>query len=274
MHKVYKSVVPNTNKRNLQRDLTVFENEIQGLRFLADGHQDERYTTGPGSGLINFLRSGIIESFYVSRFEAEIDEDNLDLEGEHLFCSTNISKVSLRGKPWTISQIRERELPSSPLTNAQMGELTDAYKEYGDHTLNIIRTISYYEGVSYTIRGADERDGAGNWRDTRPANLVVNTGDILEVLDPDESSAFIRVLGVMKHDHLVFLVVAWLVPTHRLHRLHPQLGLPEYRQCPLFEYAGFFSLETVDHSRFINSSNFVSLGGDRYVRNEWVFNIL
>ena len=248
VHKIYKSVVPNTNKQNLQRDLTVFENEMQGLRFLADGYRDERYATEPGDGLIDFLRSGIVENLYISPVD-EVDEDHFDSNDEILFGGTDVSMISLRGKPWTRSQILERGLPSSPLNNVQMGELAEAYKEYEDYTLNINRSISYYNGVSYFIRGADEEDGAGNWRDARPVNVVVNTGDILEVLEPDGKPAFVRVLAAMKHIRSVFLVVVWLVPTGYP---HPQL----------------------DHPSFVNSSHFIDLGSGKYVRNEWIFRVV
>jgi hypothetical protein len=73
----------------------------------------------------------------------------------------------------------------------------------------------------------------------------------------------------MQHERPVFFVVNWLVPTGQC---HPRFDLPEYVEERLFVYAGFFSLKTVDHLRFVNQVVFHDAGNNRFVRNDWTFN--
>jgi hypothetical protein len=78
VHRLYKSVIPSTNRQNPQRDLTVFENAAQGIRFAleADSHDS---ATG---GLKTLQGLGFFDNVYfesgtdlLARLGCEDDED-------------------------------------------------------------------------------------------------------------------------------------------------------------------------------------------------------
>src|SRR3954464_15242136 len=63
-HRIYKDAVPFTNKQNLQRDLTAFENTMQAIHFALEGYIPVDQAP-PGDGFRHLLRSGLLESFYI-----------------------------------------------------------------------------------------------------------------------------------------------------------------------------------------------------------------
>ena len=75
-------------------------------------------------------------------------------------------------------------------------------------------------------------------------------------------------MQILLHERSVFFVVR-LIPTGQH---HPRFHLPEYVEEPLFAYAAFFSLKTVDHPRFVNQIFFHDLGNGKLIRNDWIFN--
>ena len=64
-HRIFKSVAPSTNKRDLPRDLASYESTMQSLRFVAAGWQDPQFPAVVGSGLRELFQSGVFESSYI-----------------------------------------------------------------------------------------------------------------------------------------------------------------------------------------------------------------
>jgi len=67
VHRLYKRVIPSTNRQNPQRDLTIFENVMQGTRFAvesANGYGLE------SDGLRTLLGLGFFDNVY---FESNTD---------------------------------------------------------------------------------------------------------------------------------------------------------------------------------------------------------
>jgi hypothetical protein len=266
VHRLYKGAVPATDKRNLQRDLIVFESVMQAIRFTAEGAPDLRYSEEIGGGTRELLDLGLFDSEYITlprESPTQADDDG------PLKCNESVTNISLAGRKWTSEQIRRQGLPEL-LSDEQMGELAEAYHEQGVETLMTVRKVTYHDTVVYTILGADTRDSRGRLQEAKSVRIRVRVGDILEVLDVTGVFSYVKVIGIMHHEHSVFLVVVWLVPTGRT---HPRLHLPEYKQHVLFEYAGFFSLTTVDHPQYVNGASFQACDG-KLVRNEWIFHVV
>ena len=73
---------------------------------------------------------------------------------------------------------------------------------------------------------------------------------------------FGRVMGVMVHDQMTFLVLSWIVHTGRV---HPKLNLHEFIEAPLFQYPPFKPLTILDHQRFVNKVYFAKLESRLYL---------
>ena len=273
VHRLFKGAVPATDKRNLQKDLTVFENVMQAIRFTAEGAPDLRYPSGIGSGIRELLDLGLFSSVYTTSPHVSLTSQAISQadDNEPLQCNESVTDISLAGRKWTSERIAHQGLPESPLSDEQMGELAEAYQEQGNEALKTKRRVTYHDAVAYTIQGADTLDSRGQWKDAELVRIRIRVGDTLEVLDVTGTFSYVKVLGIMCHERSVFLVVVWLLPTART---HPRLHLPEYRQTALFEYAGFFSLTTVDHPRYINRAFFQTCADGKLVRNEWIFHVV
>ena len=138
--------------------------------------------------------------------------------------------------------------------------------------------IAYYDAVSYDVVGQveDRLGGRGTTllEDSICIRVKVKVGDVIEFRASFEADGrgFAKIAAVMRHRNTVFLVVSWLMSTDE-HRL---LGLPQYRQVPIFGEcrSAFFSLCLVDHPRFVGGTHFVDVGKGILVRNDWVFNVV
>ena len=212
-HRIFKDAVQATNKKDLPRDLTSYESIMQALRFIGLGWHDTRFL-GAGDGIKNLINSGIFGSSYMEHRGRLLDPGK---DGRNnLICNKDVAGIRLHSSRWNLYQSQQQGLPPSPLTNLQMGELGDAYKEQGDATLQLISNVSYFGGVSYMILVDN------SW-----VKVTVRIGDILEVLTEIDGQAFVRVLGIILHGQSVFFVVRWLVPSGQR---HPQFNLPEYTE--------------------------------------------
>ena len=121
MHRLFKGAVPATDKRNLQRDLTVFESVMQAIRFMAEGTPDLQYSLEIGNGIRQLLDLGLFDSVYITS-PYRIPTSQAD-DGK-LECNESVTDISLVGYRWTSKQIARKGLPESPLSE-QMGELAN-----------------------------------------------------------------------------------------------------------------------------------------------------
>ena len=248
-YRVFKNAVPHTNKRNLQHDLTVYENTMQALHFALEGVSLDDACGTFGEGLQQLLRSGHFGSVSLwernqqcQLWEEGIQGHDVQHQRQRLKCSELAIDIQLRGRPFSVTQVTDAGLPSSPLTAEQMTELGSAYHEQNDINLKICRKIAYYKSVTYrthSSRVGDYLTGEGlDW-----ISITVNTGSICEVLEENGEIAHVLIIGIMRHEKSVFFVVRWFAHTGRV---HPQYHLKEYRLCNLFDYAAFLSLKTID----------------------------
>ena len=263
-HRIYKNIVLITNKQDLPRDLTSYELIMQALQFLAEGWNNSQHPN-IGEALHDLFHHGLFNCLY---FRPDHRPRSCQKK-DKLICDETVANIYLHGQKWTTARLHEHSLPQALLTNMQAGELGDAYKEQGDPTLKLPQNISYFNGVSYEIQGADTYDGKGSLKDAEWVNVTVRVGDILEILLDGGSQHFVKVLGVMQHMQSVFFVIAWLSPIGQHLRFH----LTEYKQELLFEYSTFFSLKTIDHPQYVNLIVLHKLN-DRFICNDWIFNVV
>ena len=152
-----------------------------------------------------------------------------------------------------------------------MGELGLAYREQGDIKIKTSIKVAYYNAVNYRARSSRAEEHLAD-EDLDWSPVVVRVGDICEVLEENGERAHVLVVGVMRHEDSVFLVVRWFMRTGRVHR---QFRLEEYYLCDLFKYAAFFSLRTIDDQFFVQRGHFhLDKASGLYYRNDWVFNVV
>ena len=77
-HRIYKDAVLRTNKQNIQRDLTAFENVMQAIHFALEGHYPADQAP-PGEGLRHLLRSSLLESLYLPTYTELLELNDEDL---------------------------------------------------------------------------------------------------------------------------------------------------------------------------------------------------
>ena len=92
VHRIYKDAILCTNKQNIQRDLTAFENVMQAIHFALEGHYPADQAP-PGEGLRHLLRSSLLELLYLPTY-AELPELDND---EDLLCDRSVSNIYISG---------------------------------------------------------------------------------------------------------------------------------------------------------------------------------
>jgi hypothetical protein len=251
VHRLYKEAVPKTNKIHLLRDLTVYENDMQALRFLAE----DTHNSMPAGDLRRIFSGGFFKSSYfestnsIPAFKTNTSSGDTDFIG-----------VYVKGRPWSSAHIESISgLPIKYLNDQQATELIKAYESIGIPQLCLNRAVSFYGGISYWVR-------EDAWVHQ---HVKVIVGDIVEcVVDgPDSSPAFARVIGIMVHEETAFFVLTWFARTGRI---HPKLRLEEYEETATFDYTAFHPISIIDHPRFVNRIHLIQLE-DRIWLNEWTF---
>ena len=86
-HRLYKSIIPSTNRQNPQRDLTVFENMAQGIRFTFEVSKDEGLGSLRGLGLFDnvYFESN---TDLLARYghDDECTDDDCTEDGIYIYC--------------------------------------------------------------------------------------------------------------------------------------------------------------------------------------------
>ncbi|CAJ0630157.1 13494_t:CDS:2 [Entrophospora sp. SA101] len=144
IHRLYKAIIPHSNKKNIELDFVCCDNCLQTLQFLLDGGVDERYD-------------------YISSSTIDLDqEDN----------SSSPSQITCMNENYINHDLQTADLENT-LNDDLFAEIGYAYQEQ----LNCIehlasQKVKYFKSISYTIIDDDD------WIDV---NLHV--GDIIDVLE-------------------------------------------------------------------------------------------
>src|SRR4051812_6657846 len=122
VHRLYKEAVPKTNKIHLLRDLTIYENDMQALRFLAEDTHDST----PAGDLHRIFSGGFFKSSYfestdILAFKTNTSSGDADFIG-----------VYVKGRPWSSTRIASISgLPTKYVNDHQAAELIKAYESIG-----------------------------------------------------------------------------------------------------------------------------------------------
>jgi hypothetical protein len=270
VHRLHKAVVPHTNKKNIIHDLMEYQQELHGLRFALEAELEDSHNLNRNDGFCELLRLGLLDSSYF--------ESPADLLARGIDLGTQIETDFLGGSLHILKATCHGHRQQATLSNAQLIELYKAYEPLGIKSMQTNHRVSYYDKVHYIIRDQPTTEN----EDTLDRNsgvcemrkIKIKADDVIEFLDPSPDSfygrGFGRIISVMVHERMVFLVITWIIPTGQT---HPQLPLHEFKEVPLFHYAAFHPLTIVDHPRFVNRVYFAKLDGKLYL-NDWVFDIV
>ncbi|CAG8646863.1 20092_t:CDS:2 [Gigaspora margarita] len=171
VHRIFKAIVPHTNKHNLELVLLQQINTLQTLRHLVNGGLDDRmphYSTRSifmlliiAPRLHSLLSGWCINDYNLSMHysndifnQSQIEDDSDEVTNFVLF---GCSEVKLVLK-WNRNQIEVTGFTSTNIeSNGLLKDLMETYSLYYsfDQALLEIR-VHFYENVSYTISKSDE----------------------------------------------------------------------------------------------------------------------
>lgn len=86
VHRVFKNIVPRTNRKNVELDLLKRYTTLQSIRHLADGGIDARYLQ-PSMGFINISRetNHLFKDWFITKGSPEFDgRKSEELEGKYI----------------------------------------------------------------------------------------------------------------------------------------------------------------------------------------------
>jgi len=249
IHRLFKAIIPHSNKKNIEMDFIQRDNCLQTLRFLLDGGIDRRYdvTTQFNFNLLSkdqCVRT-LLGSWYISPsiINLEQEEDNPSMT----CMDENYINIRVRG----IYKKHDLENAGfeSTLNDDLFAELERAYIE----ELNCIehlasRKVKYYKNISYTIVDADDQ-----------INIKLRVGDVVDVLEDisDDretelktmtSYAQIQAIFIHTKDQLQipFLLLDWFIS---LETNDPQLNCPRYKLQRLSDqtWRRIYAVKWIDH---------------------------
>ncbi|PKC09450.1 hypothetical protein RhiirA5_415624 [Rhizophagus irregularis] len=173
IHRIYKGIIPHSNKKNIEMDFVRCDNCLQTLRFLLDGGVDERYN---GTAQFNFsilskdqcVRS-LLDSWYILPSITNLEQED---EISQITCMhENFINVRVQGK-YNKYELQAANLEQS-LNDDLLAELIHAYQEELGCTEHLAtRKIKYFKSISYTIVDKDDQ-----------VDVNLRVGDIVDVLE-------------------------------------------------------------------------------------------
>ncbi|PKY19767.1 hypothetical protein RhiirB3_384336 [Rhizophagus irregularis] len=218
VHRVFKGIVPKTNRKNIDLDLLRRYNTLFAIRHLADGGIDPRF----GKSCASFTNSNfshLFSNWYITDnkfFNKKNDNDN-NVTSPVEF----ISNISLKRK--ISKQDRDNLLSCLPNFNI---ELQSAYdRDLGvEEALTQFYSISWYEFVSYTI---EETNGTFS-------KIQLHLNDYITINDEDYGESYAVIKGIFRHKgnngkYYAFIVIDWFKNINQKHSV---------LECPLYQIQG------------------------------------
>ncbi|CAB4437475.1 unnamed protein product [Rhizophagus irregularis] len=238
VHRLYKAIIPHSNKKNIELDFVRRDNCLQTLRFLLDGGTDERYNLTEQFDF-NILSKDhcirlLLDSWYISpKIELERDDDT------QITCmDKNYINIRVQGM-YKKDDLQTAGLKSI-LNDDLFAELERSYQDELNCTEHIAsRKVKYFKSISYTIVDDDE-----------VVNVNLHVGDVIDILedvssdttDSGENEAkttisYARIQAIFLHTkdqlEIPFLILDWFIslntndlklccPRYRLQRLADQ----------------------------------------------------
>ncbi|PKK70661.1 hypothetical protein RhiirC2_866056 [Rhizophagus irregularis] len=251
MHRLFKAMIPHSNKKNIEMDFVQRDNCLQTLRFLLDGGVDKRYDTERQLNF-NMLSKdqcvrALLSSWYIlpSKFDLEQDDDNTSLQ---ITCmDENYINIKVQGL-YTKHDLQTNNLEKN-LDDNLFAELGRSYNEELDCTEHLTsRKVKYYKSISYTIVDGNNQ-----------SNIRLRVGDVINVLedisDDRETelktiTSYAQIQAIFLHTkdqlQIPFLLLNWFIS---LGINDSKLGCPRYRLQQLSDqtWRRIYAIKWIDH---------------------------
>ena len=80
IHRLFKSIIPHSNKKNIELDFFHYHNSSQTLRYLLDGGVDSRYINTTQLNFKELLKDQCVRNFldnwYISPLQFDLENGN------------------------------------------------------------------------------------------------------------------------------------------------------------------------------------------------------
>ncbi|POG69329.1 hypothetical protein GLOIN_2v1480079 [Rhizophagus irregularis DAOM 181602=DAOM 197198] len=220
MHRLYKGIVPHSNKKDIELDFVHRDNCLQTLRFLLDGGTDERYNS------IKQFDFNMLSKDYCIHLLLNlwyISPQMIDLEYEK---DTNISQITCMDESYINMRVQGRykknDLRAAGLegilNDNLFSELECAYQEELNCIKHIAsRKVKYFKSISYSII-----------ENNNQIDVNLRVGDIINVLEDISTDtindgeneattivSYARIQAIFLHTkdqlEIPFLILDWFI---------------------------------------------------------------
>jgi|GEM_PF-1434568 len=232
IHRLYKAIIPHSNKKNIEMDFARRDNCLQTLRFLLDGGVDERYDVEAQFNFNMLSKDQCVRTLLGSWY---ISPSMNDLEQE--IDSTPISQITCMDENYINIKLwglyKKHELQTA---NLEMNLNDDLFAELGrsyyeelncsEHLTS--RKVKYYKSISYTIIDGDDQ-----------FDIKLHIGDVVDVLEDISNdretelntiTSYAQIRAIFIHTknqlQIPFLLLNWFVS---MDINDPKLDCPRYR---------------------------------------------
>ncbi|CAG8513601.1 10429_t:CDS:2, partial [Scutellospora calospora] len=219
VHRIFKSIVPRTNCKNIELDLLKCYTTLFAIRHLIDGGIDSRSS------------SSIFQ-------ENELNDDEVFSQTEYM------SKIKLRKK---ISLVNQKEMVLSQINSSEFkSELMLSYQDFGQNAALINKSISFYQNITYLIEneyGIIEK-------------CSLSLGDIVTIEEEEEEESFAMIKAIFRHKSndghfYAFIMIDWFENTGQINNL---LECPIYKiqSTNNKKWRRVFPLSVVDNTKKVH----------------------
>ncbi|PKB98033.1 hypothetical protein RhiirA5_432076 [Rhizophagus irregularis] len=141
VHRIYKSYVPHTNKKNVELDFIKRENTLQSFRYLID------------RGLHNHIQingkiKSLFDGWYLTSQVYSNEDIEEDQENNFTSPSSNYINIKVRGK-WNKQKIQENGFSGRKLDENMVSDISWTYDNYfGQQEAVAHYNINFYQHLS------------------------------------------------------------------------------------------------------------------------------
>ncbi|UZO10867.1 uncharacterized protein OCT59_002445 [Rhizophagus irregularis] len=189
VHRIYKSYVPHTNKKNVELDFIKRENTLQSLRYLID------------RGLHNHIQingkiKSLFDGWYLTSQVYSNEDIEEDQENNFTSPSSNYINIKVRSK-WNKQKIQENGFSGRKLDENMVSDISWTYDNYfGQQAAVAHYNINFYQHLSFTIIDDDM---------IIEENIKLQAGDVVEIEgkedndDIENEKWFARIQAIFVH---------------------------------------------------------------------------
>uniref|UniRef100_U9TZ70 Uncharacterized protein n=1 Tax=Rhizophagus irregularis (strain DAOM 181602 / DAOM 197198 / MUCL 43194) TaxID=747089 RepID=U9TZ70_RHIID len=231
VHRLYKAIIPHSNKKNIELDFVRRDNCLQTLQFLLDGGTDERCNLTEQFDF-NILSKDhcirlLLDSWYIlPKIELERDNDTQITCMDKNYINIRVQEMYKKDDLQTAGL-------KSILNDDLFAELERSYQDELNCTEHIAsQKVKYFKSISYTIVDDDE-----------VVNVNLHVGDVIDILEDVSSDttdsreneakttiSYARIQAIFLHTkdqlEIPFLILDWFIS---LNTNDLKLCCPRYR---------------------------------------------